>query len=213
MEISKNIIRYIDYTLNRYPFPLPEEFEKKIYDAFVRKKGPYDFSEFITYMNANGLFSTKDYIKMSEFQFYMDLDTHEHIQWKGLHKKDYLSAAFTFAYRIISGFAKQYPEYILVALIQSQLVTQTAPEPICKTEPSSRISFYFYSPCADGSKDLYWYKNRPLYCKESMYWRFSTFDIPMLKWMIEKVQCERRSRKNIKKCEKAPGKIKILART
>lgn len=206
MDMSENVIEQLDYTLCTYPFDLQIEYEKYIEDAFIKKKGVFNFSKNIHYLKSRGFFSSKSYEEISEFQFNMDLDTHEHIVWKGMRKKNYLPAAFTFAYRILCGFSKEYPEYILVALIQAQLITYPAPEPIRTTDPGSRVSFYFYSPCADGAKDLYWYKNSPPYCKKSMYWRFSTFDIPLLSWMITKTKHENREIKNTKRRERSKTK-------
>lgn len=210
MELTENTVAHLDSTLCAYPFDLPEYFHKIIQKSFQRRgvnnTKESMFEKTITHMNENNLFLSKNHKIVSDYQFDFDLFTHEHTNWLGLKKRYYLPAAFTYAYKTILKFSEEYPEYILVAIIKVQIEKVPAPKPWNFTTPFTRVSFYFYNQCSDGPMGLYDAKNMEPHDKKIMFWRFSTFDIPLLDWMIKKAKYEDRERKKEKARERARAK-------
>lgn len=206
MELSKNAFYLLDKALYLYPYILKPELKRYIYDAFVKTKKAKSFDcnfhGSVEHALANGLFLSSDAEKVKLWQYHQDLKGHVHIDGLGIRKSNYLSASFTLAYEVIKMFNCEYPNYILVAQILAQVEESAAPEPIKKFDAGARVSFYFYNPCSDGN-DLNWYKSLPEYCNKTIYWRFSTFDIPLLEWMIAKAKYENKARKNAKRRERA----------
>lgn len=191
MEISENILHSLNKTLFGYPYQMNGEMLNYIHNAFLKteeaKKFDCNFQESIEYAAAKGLFESKDTNKVKLWQYHQDLLRHIDIDETGVKKEDYIAASFTLAYDVVKRFNKEYPHYILVAQILAQTESSPAPDPIGEINPGVRVSFYFYNPCADGD-DLNWYNNLPVHLKKTMYWRFSTFDIPLLEWMIKMVK-------------------------
>jgi len=186
MDISLNGIKIFEYSLRNYPAELNDELESYLRIAFLKdkksKKHDCNFIGDMEYIIKSGLLNSKNYEAVRTWQYNQDIGKHEEIVMG-----DFMSQSFTFAFNIIKKFSSKYPQFILVAQVLAQEMSTPAPEPIGNFDPGSRVSFYLYSPYADGL-GLNWYKDLPEYLKQTIMWRFTTFDIPMLEWMIEKAK-------------------------
>lgn len=187
MEISESGIIFFEKSLCDYPCELNDEMKYYLNTVSLKtkeaRKHEWNFANIIEYSTAEGMFSSKDSEGLRLWQHNQDLGNHVDIDGKG----DFLSQSFTFAFNVLKKFSKMYPQYILVANILARAKPISVPGPIEVMPPNSRVSFYLYSPYME-LRDLYSEINLPEYLLESIFWRFTTFDIPMLEWMIEKAK-------------------------